>query len=116
MNSFFDNTKKSREEADDLADADLLDMKNRLDHELQTLQIAHSTARQDSSSGDLEELQQRVQDLQDQLLEESNARSIKELLVKRIQMGNILTSGMFDRLGNDLEELSLVSQINKVHK
>lgn len=125
MNSLFENPKKSREEEEDVANADLLDMKNRLDCELQTLQIANSAARQDSSPGDIEELQQRIQDLQDQLLEESHTRSINELLIKRIQMGYTLSSAMFSSTGSEqenlyikrsLEELSLVSQINKVHK
>ncbi|BFZ07592.1 hypothetical protein BsWGS_10631 [Bradybaena similaris] len=125
MDCYHASSRKSQEDIDYLSNADFLDMKNRLDDELKSLLLASTAARQDSSPEDIEELEKRVQDLQDQLLEESTTRSIQELLLKRIQTGKTLTEAMFssDTMDNDnlfikrsMEELDLVSQINTVHK
>ncbi|XP_012941310.1 uncharacterized protein LOC101854428 [Aplysia californica] len=117
----------SKDESENISTHDLLEMRTRLNEELKQLTVAQSAASHDSNGGDESEtdLSQRVNELKEQLLEESNRCSTNELLLKRVQMGQTLCEELFTN-GTDpsdsgcatrcLQELELTSQLKRILK
>ncbi|KAK6998653.1 Zinc transporter zip3 [Biomphalaria glabrata] len=123
MDSVENKEMRSKEDSYEQSAQDWLEMKNKLENELQRLLVARTAVIQESSSQNFDELVSKVMDLKEAMLETSAKKSRNELVLKRLQLGKVLCDEIFNNddssnpyLQNSLKQLDLAVQILRIHK
>lgn len=113
---------KWNELQDHLTANELLEMRDRLDDELQYLLTAQQTLHETSEGGPEENVMRRIVALKQQLMKQSTVRSYSELQLKRIEMRKLMCSKLFSEedsesaVKNSLEKLELAQQVLRIEE